>query len=92
MTICEFVIQHDRYGVVFLSQPVMQATYLVLRHLQARPSVPLELGCLGHTTQAADQATRRHTKAEIPLIVALDGYRESVRNEEKTTLRLLLLI
>ena len=60
MSIGKFIIDKDGDGVVLVLEPLGENTNLMFGHLQPRPTVPLESGGFGQTTQAGNKATRRH--------------------------------
>lgn len=85
MTIRELVVKIDRYSSVLLLQLCVQSWDILLWNLKSRPSIPLELCRLAQTTEACDETTGRALKLELSIWCWLDGYWETVGDEEKTT-------
>lgn len=90
MTVCELVIEHDGYGIVFALKLVLEACNLILWDLETRPTIPLEGGGFRETTQTTDQSSRRHGHLVLALICALDGDGQTVGDKEEAALILLL--
>lgn len=90
MTVCELIVEHDGYRIVFLLKLVLEVGHLIVWNLEARPAIPLEGGCLGQPAQTTDQAPRGHGHLILALIGALDGDGQAVRYEQQTALARLL--
>jgi hypothetical protein len=83
VSICQFVIHEHRRCTVLILQLFYQLARLVLWDLEAWPAIPLKLSGFGETTEAGDEAARRHVERVGAIIRSLDCNRETIGDEEQ---------
>ena len=84
VTIRQIIIDEDRDCAVFIVQALLDNRDFRFGNLQTRPTIPLEGGGLGQSTEATHQSTGGHGEVIFPIFGALDSDRQAIGDEQQT--------
>lgn len=83
VAVCDLVVDEDWVRTILIVETLRHVLNLILGDLEARPSVPLEIGGLAEATEASDKTARGHGEAVFAIFGALDGDGKTVGEQQE---------
>ena len=81
MPVSKFVVDEDRYRIVFILEPLGEILGFCGRNLEAGPAVPLELSCFRQAAQATNKTAGGHGEVIAAVLGSFDGDWQAVGDE-----------